>query len=512
LNLKTAVTKNISYWDCILGQVGLPFTEIDWKKNIFDEYAVIVINSLLKEEQIKQILNYAERGGSLLAEAQFFNDVVKTKKVHIKYLYSRGSIFGNYLPVIDLYRTCQIAVNSNLLNNQDGLNIVSSFNHGAGNVIVIPGDFISAIFDTKIMRKNFYSSLKKYPSERVSKISKGSIYHFIKTSLEYLYHKRDLPFISLWNFPGNSKNIFAFRIDTDYGSQEEINYLYQTVKENSIKGTWFVETKSAESWIEKFASFENQEIGLHCYRHRVFNSYKKNYDNFMRGKQILKKSSILHKGTAAPFGEWNESFNKAAEDCGFEYSSEFSYTYDNLPHQTSVRKKLQNIIQIPTHPISFGRLFHAGFKDYEMYGYFIEVIKSKLALAEPIILYTHPKEKRYEILKRIFNFVDEMNLMKCTFSEYAIWWRERSKINFSASFINNKIITETDTKNTTFWFRVILPTKESYLIPSTGDESLKIIINLPEYYNNDIEPDLLRKYSEKMLKDDILFEVRKRKL
>jgi peptidoglycan/xylan/chitin deacetylase (PgdA/CDA1 family) len=512
LNLKTAVTKNISHWDCILGQVGLPFTEIDWKKNIFDEYAVIVINSLLKEEQIKQILNYAERGGSLLAEAQFFNDVVKTKKVHIKYLYSRGSIFGNYLPVIDLYRTCQIAVNSNLLNNQDGLNIVSSFNHGAGNVIVIPGDFISGIFDTKIMRKNFYSSLKKYPSERVSKISKGSIYHFIKTSLEYLYHKRDLPFISLWNFPGNSKNIFAFRIDTDYGSQEEINYLYQTVKENSIKGTWFVETKSAESWIEKFSSFENQEIGLHCYRHRVFNSYKKNYVNFGKGIKVLNKASISPKGIAAPFGEWNKSFNKSAEDLGFEYSSEFSYSYDSLPHFTAVEGKLQNILQIPIHPISFGRLFQARYNDEEMYNYLIKIIQNKIALSEPVIIYTHPQEKRYEILKRIFNFVNEMNLLKCTFYEYSTWWKRRSKIKYSASFVDNEVKIENEIKDENFWFRIIYPSKESYLIPSSGNPA-KIKVGLPEFeYNKDFQPDVLRTYTNRMLKDNILFEVRKRKL
>jgi len=507
LNLKTAVTKNISHWDCILGQVGLPFTEIDWKKNIFDEYAVIVINSLLKEEQIKQILNYAERGGSLLAEAQFFNDVVKTKKVHIKYLYSRGSIFGNYLPVIDLYRTCQIAVNSNLLNNQDGLNIVSSFNHGAGNVIVIPGDFISAIFDTKIMRKNFYSSLKKYPSERVSKISKGSIYHFIKTSLEYLYHKRNLPFISLWNFPGNSKNIFAFRIDTDYGSQEEINYLYKTVKENSIKGTWFVETKSAESWIDKYSSFENQEIGLHCYRHRLFNSFEENYNNYKKGLEVLKKTSIYPKGIAAPFGEWNNSFNKVAEEFGFEYSSEFSYSYDGFPQSTG------KILQVPVHPISFGRLSREEYSDEEMYNYFINVINQKIALCEPVIIYTHPLENRFDIHQRIFNYINQQELPKYTFREYSDWWKKRNGIKFDSSFINNELKIESENKDDSFWIRIVYPSKEIFLMSMSESNPGKIKADLPEFkYDSEFNPETLRKYDMELLKDDILFEIRKRKL
>jgi len=511
LNLKTAVTKKLPHWDCILKQVGLPFSEIEWETNFLQEYAVIIVNSVLTEEEIKSILNYAESGGSLLIEADFVKGVLETKKVYIKYLFSKEKIFSYQLPLIDLYRTCSVATNANLLNNHKGIPVVSSFTLGSGNIIVIPGNFISAIFDSKVLRKNFYSSSKKSPSERVSKVSKGSIYHFIRTSLEYLYHKRGLPFISLWNFPGSSKNIFAFRIDTDFSSQEQVNSLYNTLRDNNIKGTWFVETKSAEDWIYKFSSFEEQEIGLHCYNHRVFKSYEKNHENFKKGIEVLNKASIFLKGIAAPFGEWNESFNEAVGDLGFEYTSEFSCSYDNLPQFPT--SGLKNIIQVPIHPISFGRLFQAGYNDDEMFNYFVEVINNKLALAEPVIIYTHPQEERYEIHKRIFNFVNEMNLTKCTFGEYLIWWKERNKIKYSASFINNELKIETIIKDESFWFRIIYPSKENYLMIVSGNNLKKIKIDSPEFkYDKDFQPNVLRTYTNRMLKDDILFEVRKRKL
>ncbi len=513
MNLKTAVTKKLPHWDCILKQIGLPFSEIEWKNNSLKEYAVIIVNSALTEEELRTVLNYVERGGSLLIVADFVKGISETKKVYIKYLFSKEKIFGYHLPLIDLYRSCSVASNSNLLNNQEGIPVVSSFKLGLGNIIVIPGNFLPAIFDSKVLRKNFYSSIKKYPSERVSKVSKGSIYHFIRSALEHLYHLRNLPFVTLWNFPGSSKNIFTFRIDTDFSSQEQVNLLYKTLRDSNIKGTWFVETQSAEDWIGSYSLFKEQEIGVHCYRHKVFNSYKKNYDNLKKGIEVLNKASILPKGIAAPFGEWNESFSKAAEDIGFEYTSEFSYTYDNLPHFSNSENGLKNIIQVPIHPISFGRLFQAGYNDNEMYNYFVEVINNKIALCEPVIVYTHPQEKRYEILKRIFNFVDEMNLSKYTFTEYSTWWRERGKVKYSASFINNELRTETETKNESFWFRIIYPSKENYLIPVSGNNSSKIKIDLPGFnYDENFQPNILRTYTKKMLKDDILFEIRKRKL
>ena len=148
-----------------------------------------------------------------------------------------------------------------------------------------------------------------------------------------------------------------------------------------------------------------------------------------------------------------------------------------------------------------------------MYDYFINVINQKIALCEPVIIYTHPKEERLEILKRIFNYINQLELPKYTFKEYSDWWRKRSKAKFNSSFINNELKFETENEDNFLWLKVVYPSKEIYLMPLSENNSEKIKIKLPEFqYDSEFNPEALRKYDFSLLKDDILFEMRKRKL
>lgn len=508
MNLKIAYTKELSDWNILLDQIGVSCSLIDWGRDLLNEYAVIIVNSLLNDEEENKIQKLVDDGGSLLIEADYAKKFFKinTRQIYIKYLFSSEKVFSKYLPLIDLYRNCSVSANANTLKDQKGRFVVSEFNYGKGKVVIIPGNFISAVSEVKVLRKRIYSNAET-PSERISRVSKGSIYHFLKTVLEHLFHRRNLPFVSLWSFPGKAKNIFLFRIDTDYGSQEQVDNLYKTLTEKEIKGTWFVETKSAESWINKYSLFRNQELGLHCYRHRLFNSYEENFNNFSNGLEILKKVSIYPKGIVAPFGEWNNSFNNVVEDLGFEYSSEFSYSYDGFPQFA------RKILQVPIHPISFGRLSRQGYSDVEMYDYFINVINQKIALCEPVIIYTHPMEERLEILKKIFNYINQDELPKYTFKDYADWWKKRNGIKFVSSFINKELKIETENNDDSFRVKVVYPSGEIYLRPLSENSSEKIKIDLPEFnYDSEFNPGALRKYDFELLKDDILFELRKRKL
>ena len=223
--------------------------------------------------------------------------------------------------------------------------------------------------------------------------------------------------------------------------------------------------------------------------------------------EILKKSSIYPKGVAAPFGEWNNSFNNVVKKLDFEYSSEFAFSYDGFLQFTG------DIVQVPIHPISFGRLSREGYTDEEMYDYFINVINQKIALGEPVIIYTHPKEERLEILKKIFDYINRLELPKYTFKEYSDWWRKRTKTKFNSSFIGNELKIETENEDKSFWIKVIYPSKEIYLVPLLANNSEKIKIDLPGFqYKTEFHTEALRKYDFNLLKDDILFKMRKRKL
>jgi peptidoglycan/xylan/chitin deacetylase (PgdA/CDA1 family) len=303
-----------------------------------------------------------------------------------------------------------------------------------------------------------------------------------------------------------------FRIDTDYGTPEQVDLLYKTLRKNEINGTWFVETKSAENWIKKYSLFENQEIGLHCYRHRIFNSYKENYENFNKGLQILKKAGISPKGVASPFGEWNRSYDNVISDLGLIYSSEFSCSYDNFPHFLANENSVSKVLQIPIHPISFGRLNRGGYTDNEMLNYFMEVIEKKISLNEPVILYTHPSEDRMDILEKIFNKINESNLPSLTFSQYAEWWKARNSINWQAYVQDGEVRISTENKDRSFWFYVKNPDGKNYISPLLENCYEKQTKTTSDFnYASEINPSSLRKFNWQMFKDDILFLIRKRR-
>ena len=219
-------------------------------------------------------------GGCILIEAGIAKETlgIKSKNLFIKFIQPEIDDIFNQDIICDVYKKCKIAKASNHLKNQDGICTTLSTTIGKGKVIVFPSGFSSLLFENSIKRKNFYTEFGNIETnERVSAISKGAIYQLIKNALENLYHHRNLPFINLWQFPNGEKNIFSFRVDTDFGTYSQLSGLYKLFKDNNISATWFVETKSIEKddEIKKlYNSFENQEIGLHCHRHRVFNNFR----------------------------------------------------------------------------------------------------------------------------------------------------------------------------------------------------------------------------------------------
>ncbi|MGE5812190.1 MAG: hypothetical protein ACM339_11850, partial [Ignavibacteria bacterium] len=360
--------------------------------------------------------------------------------------------------------------------------------------------------------KNFYSRYsRKEMNERVSVVSKGSIYYYLEEALENLFHFKNLPFVSLWPFPGVEQNIFGFRIDTDFADMKDLKNLYSVCKENNIRASWFVETGSSGDNINFYSSLEDQEIGLHCHRHKVFGSYKSNYVNIFKGQKSLGKINISPCGFAAPYGEWNAALGQAINDLNFLYSSEFGFAYDSLPFYPYLNKSLSKTLQVPIHPISIGRLYWGGHSEENIVKYFEDIIDYKLAVFQPIIFYTHPGEKRFHIFNLLFKKINALGICNYSLREYAEWWSKRWKIDFSASFENEKINIECSNEDKTVWLKIIYPNNEIFISNMSGDVNLnrkiirkqKLNINFGDRYNE------LRKTTPRMIWHDILHRYRK---
>ncbi|MEA3475743.1 MAG: polysaccharide deacetylase family protein [Candidatus Cloacimonadota bacterium] len=456
MNLRIGLTASKPGWQILLKQEGVSYEIISCFSDIkYSDLSALIANGFNSLKQRDNILGYVKSGGAVLVDSEMSSELlnVNMKKFRIKFLIPEKNSIYSAVGLVDIYQNGFIPKDGDITSLDNGLKIKIK-EIGKGIVLILPFNVNKAILDISTSRRKFCFKRKELPSERVSKISKGEIRRIVRISLEYLHHIQGLPFVQLWYYPKGNKNIFSFRVDTDFCKQKDTKALYKICKKNEIPGSWFVETKTSMQWLADFKNMQNQEIGLHCYRHRVFKDYDNNRKNLEKGQKILEKYGIKPIGFVSPYGEWNYNLGKAIEDANFQYSSEFSLSYDDLPFFPYIENRFSKVLQIPIHPISIGRLRRAHCTDEEMWQYYKNVIVQKIKLCEPIIFYHHPSHKKFDIFDRIFKFINEHSIKKFDFAGLYNWWKKRNKVKFNAILENEKIVIESNNFSNDFWLRI----------------------------------------------------------
>ncbi len=436
MNLKIGIDNCKPGWEIILKQIGVSFTQFSLPNEIsLDEFSVIIITELhtLKEnETIKEFLN---AGGAVLFSDSAIVDGISYKTRKIRYLSSKESTPYSLVGLVDIHSTIKIPNSKDMKIVDSGLNIFSS---DFGTNLILPFNINELILNCNSIRKKFNANRKELPSEIVAEVSKGKLRKIIEISLEYLHHKRDLPFVHLWQQPYIAKNLFIFRLDTDFCSKQDADEMYEICKKNNISATWFLDTDSEER-MNNYSLMDNQEMAIHCDNHYVYDNLEKNYNNISKADIKLKNCGIKAIGFAAPFGDWNSFLDKALQKRELKYSSEFALDYDDLPFFPYCNNELSNVLQIPIHPISLGRLHRSHFSEDEMLQYYLELIKRKSEIGEPIIIYHHPHHKHLTVLDKIFQFVNSNNFGNMSMKEFYKWWEKRYKLEPEFQYVNNKI-------------------------------------------------------------------------
>ena len=508
MELTVGITEMQPSWLIVLDQIGVPYQEINPDHPIDPQkIAVLILSSNPDNDQKENLLQFLKAGGGILTEAHYavtFLDC-EVKEIFIKYLYSnKDSIFSN-IPLCDLEMTCEVASNAQHLPNQDGIKTVALQNHQNSSIVILPSNFCKALLERETTtRKNFPSFAKKFPSEKVSRISSGSIRHIVQRALTYLFHSRRLPFAHLWFFPNGEKNIFAFRVDTDSASKSEIEKLYQICKKNDVSATWFVDTKSQENWIGHFSEMEDQEIAYHCYEHRVYSDFYANQLDMEKGLSILKKAGIRSAGYAAPYGEWNFRLGHLIQEIGYEYSSEFGCAYDDLPFFPHLGTGFSRALQVPIHPISTRRLHLAKHNETQMVEYYLGIIQQKLFLNDPIVFYDHPIHGHFRIFEKVFEEVRKRNIPNLRLHDYQSWWRKRIDARWKAAYEKGKLSIHSSNAQASIWLRVTYHDREEFLTPLDNPEKqIPFEKESPpsQYFN--VNAKNLRRYNLRMLWHDV---------
>lgn len=422
----------------LLGQLGLAHEVIaGWASLDPSIYSVIIVNAPLDHEQTERIDDYLKRGGAVLDTGYFLPRIrpgsFGRKKVSYLLADREDEIFGD-IWLADIDATLRLYSDARHLG---GIAALESYGDGA--IAYIPLDTREIFTSEGAERKQFYSPFTSDPNEIVAAVSKGEIRKIFERALHWLHDHRAIPYLHLRYVPGDLENIFCYRIDSDYGTRDQVEALYDVARSNDIAMTWFLHVGAHHDWLDIFRKFEGQEFGVHCFRHRTFRSLEDNSANISEAAHLLREHAIDFTGYAAPNGFWNHGVARAAGNFGFEYSSEFSLDYDDLPFFPWLLGESSKTLQVPVHPVCIGSFLRVKASDEGMKRYFRWIIDRKMEEQEPVLLYHHPGHEHWGVMDDTFRYAKERGLKNMTMGEYARWWIGRSRTRYDAWFADGVV-------------------------------------------------------------------------
>ena len=474
MKLNIGIVGNSERWEALLEQEGVPFAKVA-STLLLEQYSAVVAGDDVHDHDLTLMRTYLSQGGGVLCSAKVYAEIRQTtyNQEYIKYMYSDPSSHFSNVGLVDIQSRCRVAWNANQLRTDKGSFCIHKGMFNNGHVIVLPFDPTVLSSDDRTSTKSFYSPEPRLPFERVSTVSKGGIRKLVARSLEILHHHRGLPYAHLWYYPGDAESVFAFRVDTDEARPGEIDELYKLVRASEVPTAWFVDVKNQQLFLPMFTSMKHQEIGAHCYEHRVFDNVEQNEANIHQALSVLNGAAIKPEGFVAPFGMWNEGLGKAIRNAGFVYSSEFAYDYDNLPSFPSLGSEISKVLQTPIHPIGIGNLRRQGYADDQMKKYYDLVTSMKLSVREPLLFYHHPKDGHHEVLRHLFEIAKNPRVAPMFLGEYANWWKRRLKVKPQIDSTGLTLRITADKGPDTCWLRISRPDGTEAFTPIRKELSLE---------------------------------------
>lgn len=480
-SLTVALLDHTPGWHVLLDQIGLTYRVMHNVNELEPEsVAVLIVNRHLWFEERERILAYVRAGGavldvdSLLREAR--SGSYRRPYVSSVQIGNDPDLFGD-VGLLDLH--CRVAIPKGRSVSEG---IVGFQPEGMGVIGRLGFDPGRLMLDTRAMARAFVSPGDERPSERVGRTTKGGLEIVVRRMMTRLFHLRGLPFLRKRPFPGDAPSVMCFRIDSDYGSREQIAALYDVATTTDTRMTWFLHVEAHREWLDSFAGFEEQEIALHCFRHRTFATADENRLNIELGLKELASAGIQVTGFSAPNGIWNHNLAEVLDSVPFLYSSEFSLAYDALPFcpmlpiGRRVNAWFYRAMQIPVHPVSVGNLARVRMSEEQMLNYYISVAERKRRAEHPLIFYHHPTHERWDLLAEFLNRLHSYRPAMMTFTEYALWWHGRSNARYAAEVTDNTLTLSFHDRPESVLLDVLLPDGRRGIIREDGGLDLNSVV------------------------------------
>lgn len=415
------------HWSQLLEQEGVPFTT-GWNDRL--NHQVVILNGEPDRGDIPGLRHYVQGGGGLIAGAavarRLFPDLQITR-TRLHYLLPDASRIFSNVGITDLDCRGWRITGANVGFNQESQPALRLCVVGHGAVVILPFEPAEALSHLGSRLRRFGVPDTGIPVEQVSQVARGEVRRLVGNCLRVLLWRRGFPYVHLGYTPAGG--VFGFRVDTDEGRSTEIGAMLSLSTAAGMKFTWFINTGSYHYDLSAVAELvaAGQDVQLHGHRHRVFTRTGDNLDSIVRGRDSLARLGINVTGFAGPYGDWNPTLDRALNDAGMSYSSEFGWGYDDLPAYPIVNGKRSAVLQVPVHPICTGSLRLARCIPGKMLLYYEQVMRRQAARAEPCFIYDHPVAASHygAVLMDILTRARTLFKNTMSLTEYAQWWRLR---------------------------------------------------------------------------------------
>lgn len=468
--LTIGLVENDAGWRTLLRQVGVAFERVEWNRVDAAHYSTIIVNRSLSRVEGDLVDEYLRAGGAVLDGGGLAtHDGLETKRLHV------GSIVDASPP---FERTWIVDVD-------DGISRVAAagalgatvalMEHGGGWLAHVPFDIAAVFRDSRAARRRFHAPSGDHPNEVVARTPKHPFRIVVESALSWLHARRGLPLAHFWCFPDDARSVFAYRIDTDYGTPAHMLRLRDLAERHGVPLTIFLHVGAHEEHLRLFDGFERHELASHGYRHRTFSSYEANWGNIAEARHVMSAAGFDAAGFAAPTGRWNRGLDRALQEHGFEYSSEFTLDYDGLPFRPWIGAGLSSVLQVPVHPVSVGNLTRVHATELAITDYYRSVIDRQLAQRSPVFLYHHPLQEAWQVLESIFERVRAEGLPAVTMREFASWWRRRDDARFRASITEGRLELAVPIAAERLQVRLVDPSGREHFLAAEGSYDLQAL-------------------------------------
>ncbi|MGE3800931.1 MAG: hypothetical protein AB7H80_07920 [Candidatus Kapaibacterium sp.] len=465
-------------WEILLEWTGIPWRVVHNTSELTPErFAVVVVNKPLWREERDAVEGFVCEGGSALDVGRFLHYIYpeKIRRGWVTSLFpdQAHQLFSN-IPILDLHgRGVSLRQDAELR----GLLGFLPVGRGVVGLLGVDPDYI--LEDRRFRAKRFPGIDGRHPAERVARLGKGEIGLLLRRIFARLFAERGLPLVSRRRFPEGAENVFCFRIDSDFGTRQQIESLYDLARYTSTPMTWFLHTEGHSGWLSRFAEFDGQEIALHCARHRTFSDSERNRVNIEDARGAMRAAGLRAVGYAAPNGLWNHNLAQVIDEEGFAYSSEFTLAYDAFPFRPvlpigrRVNRHFYRTLQIPIHPVSVGNLARVGISDERMIDYYRNVIDRKQQSQESLIFYHHPTHERWNVVEGIINSTKRVGVRPMTFRAYAEWWKKREEGSVSAMVVEDRLLIHSRGRDRSVWLDILFPDGTITQVEEDGEYNLE---------------------------------------